>query len=119
MKIEFCEQIFEKKMTKYQISRKSVQWETSCFMREDGRKTGRHDKANSRLLQILRALLKARESNSNLEELTETTDVTRCYNYIFDRREVFTTPECLWYKVLSFKFSVGTENIKTSKPSSP
>ena len=36
MKREFARQIFEK-YSKYQISRKSVQWEPSCFTRIDGR----------------------------------------------------------------------------------
>jgi len=35
--------------------------------------------------------LKTRESNSNLEELSETTDLTRCYKYILNRSEGFTT----------------------------
>ena len=47
-------------------------------MREDGRKTGRHDKADSRFLQFLLTRLKTRESNSNLEEFPETTDLTPC-----------------------------------------
>ena len=38
-------------MLKYQISRKSVQWELSCSMRTDGR-TDRHDGPNRRLAPV-------------------------------------------------------------------
>jgi hypothetical protein len=38
---------FRKKILKYKISRKSVQWKSSCSMRKDGR-TDKHDQANSR-----------------------------------------------------------------------
>jgi hypothetical protein len=37
MKLEFSLQIFEKKKLKYQVSSKSVQWESSCSVRIDGR----------------------------------------------------------------------------------
>jgi hypothetical protein len=40
-----------KGLTKYQISRKSVHWEPSCFVRTDGRTDG-HDEANSRFSQF-------------------------------------------------------------------
>ena len=36
---------------------------------------------------------KTREPNSKLEELSETSDLTRCYKYIFNRSKVFTTPK--------------------------
>jgi len=37
------------KILKYQISRKSIQWEPSCTMQTD---RWRHDKAHSRLSQV-------------------------------------------------------------------
>ena len=37
IKLKFSPQILEKKL-KYQISSKSVKWESSCSMRADGRK---------------------------------------------------------------------------------
>jgi hypothetical protein len=40
-----------RKVFKYQISRKSVSWESSCFMCSAGR-TDRHDEANSRFSQF-------------------------------------------------------------------
>ena len=43
------------KILKYQISWKSVQWETSCSIRKDGRtdkRTDKHAKANSRFSQF-------------------------------------------------------------------
>jgi len=40
-----------RKILKYQISLKSVQWEPSCSMRTDGQKD-RHDEANSRFSQF-------------------------------------------------------------------
>jgi hypothetical protein len=40
-----------KKITKYEISWKSVQWQPSCSVRTDGR-TYRHDEVNSRSLQF-------------------------------------------------------------------
>jgi hypothetical protein len=44
MKLEISGKIFEKiEILKYQISRKSVLWKPSCFMREDGRKDRRTD----------------------------------------------------------------------------
>jgi hypothetical protein len=44
-----------RKILKYQISWKSVQWKQSCPMRMDGRtdgQTDRHDEANSRFSQF-------------------------------------------------------------------
>jgi len=41
-----------KKILKYKISQKSVQWELNCSMRTDGRWTDRHDEANSRFSQF-------------------------------------------------------------------
>jgi len=46
MKLEFSGQIFEK-ILRYQISWKSVQWESSSYTRAD-----RHDEANSRFSQL-------------------------------------------------------------------
>jgi hypothetical protein len=40
-----------RKILKYEISWKSVQWESNCFMRTDGR-TYRHDDSNSRFSQF-------------------------------------------------------------------
>ena len=40
-----------RKILKYQISRKSVQWEPSCPTRTDGRTDG-HDEVNSRFSQF-------------------------------------------------------------------
>jgi len=51
IKLEFSQHIFEKKILKYQISQKSVQWEPSCSVRTEkqtDRRTNRHDEANSR-----------------------------------------------------------------------
>jgi len=42
---------------RHQISWKSVQWESSCSMRTDGR-TDRHDKADSRFLQFYERALR-------------------------------------------------------------
>jgi len=42
MKLEFSRQIF-KKILKYQISSKSVQWEKSCSTRTDGHMAGQTD----------------------------------------------------------------------------
>jgi hypothetical protein len=54
-----------RKIHKYQISRKSVQWEPSCFMRIDGwtdgqtgRHTDTHDEADSRISQFCKSALK-------------------------------------------------------------
>ena len=50
-KLEFSRKIFEKKNLKYQISRKSVQWQPSCCVQEDRRTDGhigRHTEANIR-----------------------------------------------------------------------
>jgi hypothetical protein len=44
-----------RKVLKYQISLKSVQWEPSCSIRTDGhidRQTDRHDEAHSRFSQM-------------------------------------------------------------------
>jgi hypothetical protein len=38
MKLEFSQQIFEKNKPTYQISSNSTLWESSCYMRKDGRK---------------------------------------------------------------------------------
>jgi hypothetical protein len=46
MKLEFSRQTFEKKL-KFQVSTKSVQWESSCSMRTDA-----HDEADSHFAQI-------------------------------------------------------------------
>jgi hypothetical protein len=46
MKLEFSRQIFEKKILKYQITWKSVQWESSFSVRTD-----RHDEAKNRFSQ--------------------------------------------------------------------
>ena len=57
--IEFPRQIF-KKILKYQISWKSVQWEPSCSLRTEGRterQTGRHDEANIHFSQFYRTHL--------------------------------------------------------------
>jgi len=42
MKLEFSRKDF-RKILKYQISRKSIQWEPSCSMRNDRRTDGRTD----------------------------------------------------------------------------
>jgi len=42
MKLESFQQFFEK-ILKYKISRKSVRWEPSCYMRIDGRTARRID----------------------------------------------------------------------------
>jgi hypothetical protein len=42
---------------KYQISRKSIQWKPSCFMRTDGQ-TDRHDEANSSFSQFCESFWK-------------------------------------------------------------
>jgi hypothetical protein len=60
-----------RKILKYQISRKSFQWEPSCCMRTDGREDGQagrqtdeHYKANSRFWQLCeRAKKRGGESN--------------------------------------------------------
>ena len=57
MKLEFHQQIFEKKL-KYLIYLKSVQWEPSCSMQTDGR-TDRHDKANSHFAKFCVCSLKS------------------------------------------------------------
>jgi hypothetical protein len=44
MKFEFSRQIFERKMLKYKISRKVVQWESRCSMRTDRQMDGRADR---------------------------------------------------------------------------
>ena len=49
MELEFPRHI--RKILKYQIPWKSVQWEPSCSMRTD-RQTDRHDEANSRFSQF-------------------------------------------------------------------
>ena len=41
-----------RKILKHQISRKSVQWEPSYSTWMDGQTTDRHDKANSRFMQL-------------------------------------------------------------------
>jgi hypothetical protein len=41
-----------RKTLKYQISRKSVQWEPSCPMRTEDGRTDRHDEVNSRFSQF-------------------------------------------------------------------
>jgi hypothetical protein len=65
MKLEFFLQIFDK-ITKFQISWKSVQWDTSCCVRTVGRRDGQTDRQTDRqtrrrwrsLFSILRTRLK-------------------------------------------------------------
>ena len=51
MKLELSGQIFEKKKLKYQVSSKSIKWESSFSIWTDGR-TGENKETNSRFSQF-------------------------------------------------------------------
>ena len=59
MKLNFLDR-FSKKKLNYSISLKSFKWESSCFLRTDGR-TDRHDETNSRFSEFCERFQKVAE----------------------------------------------------------